>query len=278
MGAESTPGKNTTPVAVERGPHIDGGPLTRRSALLRRRFFELNSAVAEIEILSGADEEPARRRLSTTMEEFGGLSLDEQKDRYNRLKEELERNAMRGAFVSAFDAYSDVARDSTNGPVDDLINLETAQRKEEFDQSPLASRVLLIARLKIETQDMLVDKFPHYLKLWEDVLISNGGTEDKVGEDIVALKNRFETASVRGKAGISRDLRERIVTADLTRFRSFLEIYRQLFSKRVIPKNSSDFPSAETWENMFKGVDLNRKVQILHMLESKTYLLLTRES
>lgn len=247
----------------------------KREALLARNVFKLMAAGAEVSILGGSDEEAARKRVSSDFESFMHLSPKDKRRKYKELRRELGESGSRSVFLSILSTYSDVARDSSNGPMDDLVRLEVKTREKEFDQSPLPSKLLLIAKLRIETMNMLVEKFPMYLSLWEDVSKKNGKTEEDIREEIAKMQKQFDQASVRGKAGISRDLKGRIETADLTRFQAYLEIYTKLFNEQGIVGND-DHPLPKTWQSMFDNVDLKRKVQLLHALESKTYLLLSQ--
>jgi hypothetical protein len=250
--------------------------LEKKNASLNQKIFVLMAARAEVAIIGGQDQDLAKRRLGSDFESFMDLPLGDKKSRYAELREELEKHATRPVFLSVLDAYGDIAKDSSNGPMDDLVRLDVENKKREFDQSSLPSKLLLTAKLRIETQDMLVQKFPIYLSFWEDVSKKNGKTQENIDAEIAAMQEKFDHASERGKAGISRDLRGRIETADLTRFQAYWEMYGRLYREKGIPpQGTEDLPTPESFSEIYMASDLKRKAKLLFVLESKTHILLS---
>lgn len=257
-----TPTPGTLPVPPDR--------IWQKEAVVAQRYLDDQRALGLLLLDEG---HTSQREIDRGIKDATNLFM------LSRRERQIELSQTAGAAIEArldriipsnIVLLDELLKEAGEDPAD--ITGEIMTWKLLFEQAPRRTRVEAAFKLRDEVGDKLIGSFDRTLESWRQSLAEMGKSPEEIEKTVNALSERFSTASKRGKVGIAKDLRERIVASTSSRFSAFLDMYASYNAQLGHRIKGEELLSPEEWRERFEAASGARRTSIVDQLEGKLRL------
>ncbi len=245
---------------------------TRRIARAERFQSDLN-ILTQLLADEGHGTDYAKDAGANLMEEFSASTSEAQKELAARLATAVDAK-LRRRLTSDLSYLDEIKRE--NGFTAVGAEEERAWRTL-FTQASKKDKLMLVRDLRSELETTLVAHFGYYLSAWQDRLSEMDRPQEVIEKEVSALNEKFGNASDRGKVGIAKTLREKVIasaeSSATARFEAFMEIYEELTRNKGL--DGDDYPEAEGLRQTFLKANKARRTGLTNNLESLVFRAIT---
>jgi hypothetical protein len=181
---------------------------------------------------------------------------------------------MNSVFISNLNLYDEL-RVKTNGADPLELSQDYENRKNKFHQSKIKDKLNLTIGMKNQAEDYILSKFDYLVNVWSDSLKEMGATEEEVKAKISTIEDKFLNAEKIGQIGIAKTLKDNIDTASRSSFHPQNDHYKNLREALGINEDTSDFPSPESYQELFEGTSYHGRERIINSLQDRINKLLS---
>ena len=128
---------------------------------------------------------------------------------------------LRGRFSSDLSLLHDLLREDEQGTIE-IVAKDQRTWRELFEQSSRKDRLQVTRGVREKTENILIQRFDGYLQSWSQTLSDSHTISPKEAtQQIDKLKQTYDGASKRGKVGLSKQLKKKLMQIQQVNFLHF---------------------------------------------------------
>lgn len=154
------------------------------------------------------------------------------------------------------------------GLTNEELGKEKRERQDRFQRKDRRSRLEEVRNFRVETENIVLDRFTHYAEAWGEFLARIGRSDEDVKAQADRIMQRFQTAPREEQVKMAFDLRERSRNAKVHYFDELVLKYGSLIRRGIISPKQRGFISPEEWREKFGEIqDDDLQIGILGAFE-----------